>query len=37
MLSIVVNEIATWPVVLQTIAGYCQRATVIMPLIALLR
>ncbi len=36
MLHVVVNEISTWPPALQTIIGYCQRPTVLVPIIALL-
>ncbi|XP_064391152.1 transmembrane channel-like protein 1 isoform X2 [Halichondria panicea] len=36
MLHIVVDEIATWPSIVQTVIGYCQRPTVLIPLIALL-
>ena len=36
MLHVVVNEIATWPEFLQTVFGYVQRPTVIVPFVALL-
>ena len=36
MFEIVINEIATWPPVLQTTFSYIQKATVIIPVMAVL-
>ena len=36
MFEIIINEIATWPQILQTTFTYTQKATVIIPIMAVL-